>query len=97
MDDTFLFLFVAGYLIALVPLLVMASSRKKAGAVILCGIFLGPLIGWIVYALMDPVEVVTHGRKKKVITGLRSEDPLDAWERKQRTQAAPARRSFDDQ
>ena len=85
------------YIAMTLPLLVMAGNKTKPAAIILAALFLSPIIGWIIYLLLDDTKSTTaksKGQQKlerlqRSTYGQRSEDPIEAWEREQRIQQGP--------
>ena len=84
-----------GYLIALIPLIVVSDRSEKPLGVILCGIFFSPLVGWIAWAFTlkpkkveDKTILSAHAQQKLANYQARARetaalDPVDQWEQHQ--------------
>lgn len=91
-ENTFLLLLVAIWIALLIPLLVSAGKKTKPTAIIVCGLLLGPIIGWILYLILDDAkgkQTPGQARALQKLQGIHSEDPLEAWERQERAAAGP--------
>jgi len=84
--DTLLILTALTWAALLIPLLILAPRKQASTAIILCGILLGPLIGWIIFLLSaDKTTKTTY----PPIHPITPRDPLADWEMQQRIQQGP--------
>jgi NhaP-type Na+/H+ or K+/H+ antiporter len=78
----------------MLPLLYFSSTKTNQGLIILMALLFTPLIGWLAYYLTpdkpkpDP-QKEKFAKKLKSLHGVRSEDPVDAWERSQNNNNPP--------
>jgi len=91
MENTFIIGLALGYLVPLIALFVMADRSEKPMGVIMLGIFLGPIIGWIAWGFTlktSAPEANKRGAQKLASYQSRAResaaiDPVDQWEQTQ--------------
>lgn len=88
-ENTIFLLVLIAWLGLLIPLLVNAGKKTKPAAIIMCSIVLGPIIGWILYLILDDAKRAKQASAPQNTRGMHSEDPLEAWERQERAAAGP--------
>lgn len=75
------------YFAFLIPLLFFARTKTKPEAIILTGIFFGPLIGWIMFLLLDDARPKSHGIS--TLNGgspdIPEDDPESGWGKSRRS------------
>ena len=74
---------------ALGTVLAGLAAIVAMGVIIVCGIVLGPVIGWILYLILDDAKRAKQASAPQNTRGMHSEDPLEAWERQERAAAGP--------
>jgi|688.fasta_scaffold2369685_1 hypothetical protein len=95
MKDNQLIILGLCWLVIMIPLAICATNKKHSGAIVLIGIIFSPLIGWLAYLLLPDkpkaIDTTKADKLKRKLQGLHSEDPLEAWERQQRSQSEDQR------
>lgn len=87
MDTTIVFIVI--WAAFLIPLLIVARDKNASTAIILCGILLGPLIGWIIYLCSSEKGTQKQKPTTASIPHITRIDPMAQWEMQQRIQQGP--------
>lgn len=88
--NTILILTALTWAALLIPLLIIAPRKQASTAIILCGILLGPLIGWIIYLLSPDKPTKTYLHPSQLTQHpINPIDPLAHWEMQQRINQGP--------
>jgi formate hydrogenlyase subunit 3/multisubunit Na+/H+ antiporter MnhD subunit len=86
--DTLIIITALTWAALLIPLLILAPRKQASSSIILCGILLGPLIGWIIFLLSTDKTTKT----KTTLPPIHHTTPLDPmaqWEMQQRIKQGP--------
>ena len=86
--DTLLILTALTWAALLIPLLILAPRKQASTSIILCGILLGPLIGWIIFLLSAEKTTKTQTTHPP-LHPITPRDPLADWEMQQRINQGP--------